>query len=140
MTDGAHLGLTAEASLDAVLGNARPKENSGMNPVEMRDYLMSQNQPDGYSGTAAYCARLLLEAFLTEPTLARLPGDDVWDHSDGFENRKLVTKGLWSTLKERGSEIAELDLTGFMWGWAVNAARFCVELEPVANPAIITVT
>ena len=31
------------------------------------------------------------------------------------------------------------EMTGFMWGWGVNAARRCLDLLPVHNPAILTI-
>ena len=138
-SDGAHLGINAEDSMKAVLGGEQPKKR--MSPIEMREYLMSQEGPGGYDGTAAYCAKLVLEAMLADPSLASIPADTKWDFNAPKVDGKyvVITKGLYETLKERGTPLDQLDLTGFMWGWAVNAARYCVELEPVPNPAIITI-
>jgi hypothetical protein len=36
-------------------------------------------------------------------------------------------------------KLGALGITGFQWGWAVNAARFAESLPPEPNPAIITV-
>jgi hypothetical protein len=53
-----------------------------------------------------------------------------------------VQKGLDTVLRESGvyeREIAGLGITGFQWGWGVNAARRLVELPPQPNPAIVDV-
>lgn len=49
---------------------------------------------------------------------------------------EVVTAGWYEQMKDQGVMPA-LDLTGFMWGWAVNAALRCMELPPRPNPAII---
>jgi hypothetical protein len=38
---------------------------------------------------------------------------------------------------DRASALSDLGLTGFMWGWAVNAARYSLELPLEPNPAIV---
>lgn len=51
----------------------------------------------------------------------------------------VLHRSLYDELKDRGVAIDALDLTGFMWGWAANAARYCVELPPAPNPAIMEI-
>ena len=46
--------------------------------------------------------------------------------------------GLSKLLKDAGVELPN-GISGFQWGWAVNASRYCVELPPASNPAILTV-
>lgn len=44
------------------------------------------------------------------------------------------------TRDELASEVvADLDLTGFMFGWAINALRSMIELPPVADGATVTI-
>jgi hypothetical protein len=40
-------------------------------------------------------------------------------------------------MKDEGVDLGALGLTGFQWGWAVNAARYALSELPVANPAIL---
>ena len=49
--------------------------------------------------------------------------------------------GVWERVKERWPELAERAKggTGFMHGWAFNAARHVLALPPVANPALVEV-
>lgn len=140
MSDGAHLGVSANEALAAVIGGETP--TTTRNPVEMRAYLLAVECSDNfdYETCAAYAARLILEAFIADPRLAALPADTKRDYSHGYgPGARVIQVGLYDVLKEQGVPIDQLGLSGFMWGWAVNAARYCVELEPVPNPAIIDI-
>jgi hypothetical protein len=153
MSDGAHAGVDAERALGTILGGEPAPDETGektMSPVEMRAKLEAQEQPEGYDGTATYAGKLILHFLLDDPSRASIPNENVYDREafrrdgkpwDKFSDY-IVQAGLYEVMRDAGepwAEVTRLDLTGFMWGWAVNAARYCVELPPVPNPAIITV-
>ncbi len=157
MSDGAHQGVSARRALDTILGGAeQPAEDEQRNPDEMRRWLLAAPGPpfeddgDGYEACARWAARRVLEAFLADPQLASTPIETVFDwptirgesERTGRDPSQLmgehtVAVGLYDVLKARGVDLGELGLSGFQWGWAANAARYCVELGPQPNPAII---
>lgn len=146
MTDGAQLGIGAEAAMKAVLGGDTPDEQ--MSVLVMRDRILaaSAETATDYDGAANYAAKLILEYLLADPRRASIPTENVYKHdADGHATFNstggltLVTPGLYGVMKEDGVPIDDLGLSGFQWGWAVNAARRCVELPAVPNPAIITI-
>jgi hypothetical protein len=54
----------------------------------------------------------------------------------------VLIPGLYDALKklyaDRPEALAVLsDLTGFMWGWACNAALRCIDQPPAPNPALL---
>jgi hypothetical protein len=126
MSDGAHLGYTAEQALKQVLGGELEEDEQGtMSAQEMRDWLLAaevEHAMDSYGECSRYAGGLVLGWFLAHPYTASLD-----------ENT------LYETMKEAGVSFEELGLTGFQWGWAVNAARRCVELPPIPNPAILVI-
>lgn len=98
--------------------------------------------------------------WMTEPAMAAdavrdadgVPGEEVsktWmnEHPEEtfpFNLTDYVKDGpdLYQTLKEARPDLVEgtlEELTGFMWGWAVNAARYVSGLPAVPNPAIVTI-
>jgi hypothetical protein len=151
MSDGAHQGYGAEAAVKAVFGSDDPVELETVE--EMRDRILAAPRPEpepegegySYDGTATYLAKIVLTALLADPALASVPTEAVYAHDD--ESKMVwpavkIQPSLWDILKERTSPedyAAVQGFTGFQWGWAVNAARRCVELGPVANPAIIEI-
>lgn len=113
-----------------------------MDPEQMRQWIMActVEQAVDYESTARYAAKLILVYLLDDPRRASIPSENVYEKD--AEGRMawpavVTAPGLYEVMKEEGIAIDDLDLTGFMWGWAVNAARRCVELPPVANPAIV---
>ena len=132
--DGADFGATAEQGMKAVIGGERPEKV--MDPVEFEVYIMSQGGPGDYSGTAAYAAKLILLHLRGHPEDARIPVEDEYDPKNNYKPKGI--RNL-SSVMFAYPEFKQLDLTGFMWGWAVNAARRCCELPSVPNPAIITI-
>ena len=116
--DGASLGVDAETACRAVLGGKQPKKSDKRTPEQMREYLMSA--PESYEeGQSSYgeAARWLARQYLI-----------LLD--DGFEGE------LYKEVKRRQGGRA-MDFTGFMVGWAENAARYCKKLPEKPNPAII---
>lgn len=128
MSDGAHLGVSAQRALDTIIGAAPSPEATGehlMSPPEMRAWLLAADPArahSSYDEAARYAGRLVLEWFLADPAHAGAGEREIYD-----------------AMKAAGAPLEELKLTGFMWGWALNAARRSVELGPVPNPAIIEV-
>lgn len=151
-SDGAHVGVGAERALSTILGGEPEPAETGektMSPVEMRKHLEAA-QPNFYDGTAAYAGKLILHFLLDDPTRTSIPTENVYDmerfRAEGEPWNRfgeyLSEPGLYEVMKDAGepwNEIGRLDLTGFMWGWAVNAARYCVELPPKPNPALLTI-
>jgi hypothetical protein len=120
--DGAHLGYDAEQALGAVLGGNQPDPADTMTAGEMRIWLLSataDHAMDNYGECARFAGKLVLNWFLSDTSRVQ---------TDPYQDMKAA-----------GIPLADLGLTGFQWGWAVNAARRCLELEPVDNPAILTI-
>lgn len=156
--DGAHLGVNAERALRTIVGDApEPTEDEHRNPDEMRAWLLAapsvdefeayceakrerdeEYTGDDYGEAARVTARGILEAFLADPRLAAMPTESEYDWTDytGDGMPKLLVAGLSEALRERDVRYVS-GITGFQWGWAVNAARYCVELPPAPNPAIV---
>lgn len=142
MSDGAHMGVGAERALGTILGGEeQPEPEERMDPVKMRAEIEAQEGPSDYNGTAMYAAKLILHYFLDDPARAQYPNETEYEkNADGSTDfSRVKTPDLYARMKADGIDLAALDLTGFMWGWAVNAARYCVELPPVPNPAIVTI-
>ncbi len=149
--DGADLGFGAEAGMKAVMGGEQPKK--GMSPAEMRAYLEKAHDPSSYDGCANVCARIVLGVLERHPEAQSLPADrDVeWpkkaDGSMDWDAPPIVLReGVYEFIQRVEPETYAThkaavfsELTGFMWGWAVNAARYALELPPVPNPAIVTI-
>jgi len=150
MSDGAHQGITPERALGTILGGDRPPEkDEGMSRQEMREKLRAvdlSGEPQSYDDACMQTARLIYD-FITEDPLARreIPAEAVYEYDLDANGEKLwntgrvATPGLYDVMKEEGIDLAALGLTGFQWGWAVNAARYALGELPVPNPAIIEV-
>jgi hypothetical protein len=65
--------------------------------------------------------------------------EQIREHPDALDWRRVDDRDL-SEAFEAVATPEEMeayeDCTGFMWGWAVNAAKYVVGASPVANPAI----
>lgn len=139
-------------------GEPAPGPDEGRDPDEMRAWLLAAPtvdefeaaiaaQPDlneeDYTQCARVAARVMLEAFLAEPRLASLPLDAEYDWdadpdrgAKGMRAEYIIHRGLSTELRDRDVRLPA-GMSGFQWGWAVNAARYCVELPPTPNPAIL---
>lgn len=146
MTDGAHLGVNAKRALDTILGGEpSPTAEERQTAEEMRAEIMALTEcPNTYEGTASWTAKLILEWLLANPSRAQEPSEMEYDWdadpdrgADGMKPGFTKALGWYEQMKRDGIDLADLGLSGFMWGWAVNAARRCLELPPVPNPAII---
>lgn len=92
---------------------------------ELAAYLDGATNGDAvtYDGVARYTAKVLLDYLRSHPDAAQMDANTLFDAASEANDGILDA----------------LDLTGFMVGWAVNAARRCVELDPVDNPALFTI-
>jgi hypothetical protein len=138
--DGVAEGLNAEEALGVVLGGEPAPTDKVRSTMEMAAIVRATTEPIGYDGTANYAAKLILDWLEEDPSRAQGPTENVYSEGPNGEWTGVVTeRGWYGRMKEDGIPMADLDLTGFMWGWAVNAARAIVELPPVPNPAILTI-
>lgn len=151
-TDGAHLGVNAERALDTILGGKpSPAEDEQMDAETFRTWIKTADREDSYGETARLCARYLLEYLTAHPEDVTLPLDDAYDYArmraeHGNDTPPLdqwlpyrTSEGVWDKAAAENPRLTEMDLTGFMVGWAFNAARRCIELPPAPNPALLTI-
>ncbi len=148
MTDGAHLNIGAESAMKTILGSKDEEEPLSAEAFEkkIREATILDGDDFDYDAASAFTARLVLEAYERYPMLR--------DHSDNTEyltgkdgkidwNNPIPTnRTLYEIIKRIYPEHLSVfrDLTGFMWGWAVNAARNILDLGPLPNPALMTLT
>src|SRR6266851_7556776 len=134
--DGAHLGVSAERALETIVGGApEPTENERMDADAFRTWIKTADREDSYGEAARLCARYLLEYLTAHPEDMRLPLADVHDFNrmraelgDRFATKDELTKyrtqeGLFDKAAAENPLLKSMDLTGFMAGWAFNAAR-----------------
>lgn len=158
MTDGAHLGVGAERALGTILGGEpQPAEADQETVIQMRDRLLAAPRCDDPAAMASYdaCAtsvagEILRWALANPERYANTPAEneldygpggeaEFWKNFDGGDPPPIKRLGLYETLKAEGIPLDTLGITGFQWGWAYNAARRCLELPPVPNPAIVSI-
>ena len=161
MGDGAHLGVSANRAIHTILGGEpQPTDDERMNPDEFRAWILSAPTVDefqaslegkvdytdeDYGECARTTARVILEAFLADPHLAAMPTETDYDFDAdphhgamGMDPEFVRAYGVDHELRKRELRYPP-GISGFQWGWALNAARHCVELPPAANPAIIEI-
>jgi hypothetical protein len=151
MTDGASQGIKPERALKTILGGEpAPDDGEGMSRTQMRDAILAVDpakKAESYDEAAMQAARLIYD-FVTEDPFERrkIPAETEYDWDGdpdhGAKGRKpeyVKALGLYDVMKDHGIDLASLGLSGFQWGWAVNAARYALAELPVPNPAIIEV-
>lgn len=149
MNDGAHMNIGAESALGAVLGSEETPERMTDEEFE-RVIRTAPIAPGlGYEGGANACARIILDAYEAYPELQDMTDSRTYLHlADGdidWSNPISTNRTLTDVIKRLYPEGTPehdhviVDLTGFMWGWAVNAARKVLGLGPVPNPALVTI-
>jgi hypothetical protein len=124
--DGAKQGVGAERALHTILGGApEPGDGERETVGQMRARILAAPiNSDSYDGTATACARLILEAVATGATPLE-PERDLYDRLKAFYSGNVAAMDVLQ------------GLTLFMWGWAHNAARRCLDAPSVPNPAIM---
>lgn len=126
--DGAHLGVAAGKALEAVLGGKQPTDEERLSQQEFAEWIRSTPfDLKDIEGENPYteASRWLALRYLT--ILEDAPAIDA-------DTAYQVFKTKWpDDAKEAG------DMTGFMHGWAWNAARHTLKYNPQPNPAIITI-
>jgi hypothetical protein len=133
--DGADLNMPAEQAMHAALGGPQPERLSD-EEFERRIRTAPAITKD-YDAAANYAARLVLEFLEEHPEHHDTPIEAEGEIHNGEYVR--VRDGLYDVMKAAGVPLAELELTGFQWGWAANAARHILGLEHQPNPAIIEI-
>lgn len=150
--DGADLGIGAERALKTIMGGEQPTDEETETVEQMRARILSApiEAGESYDGCATACARIILEAFEKYPQLQAVPTKNEYLKQSngewvGIDDRPIVLNvDLYDVLKKLHPEgtpehAVFMGLTGFMWGWAVNAARRCIGAGPVPNPAIVEI-
>jgi hypothetical protein len=150
--DGAHLGVNAKRALDTILGGKpSPAADEQMDAETFRNWILTADREDSYGEKARLCARYLLEYLTAHPEHSQLPLDNTYDYDRaqaelgrwpnglGEMERFRSADGVWDYAAATHPKLREMDLTGFMVGWAFNAARRCLEIPPAPNPALLTI-
>lgn len=152
-SDGAQLGINAEAAMGKIVGGKDIPDDAIVSMQEQADRIMAVDitaQPRDYGHCADIVAKCIVLWLREDPSRASGPPETVYErdpegnlvfNDEGGLN--VVMDGWYDRMKQGGSDygkhIEALGISGFQWGWAVNAARAIVELPAVPNPAIIEV-
>lgn len=144
----------AEAAMKQAISGEPAEPYTATQLLADMDTVSIDNAHDSYNNASLFTAKLILTWLLEEPSRALSPieneyalddnGRMKWVDDNGnptplSHGHAIVrTHGWYDRMKADGYALGDLGLTGFMWGWAVNAARRCVELPSVPNPAILT--
>lgn len=139
--------IGAEDAMKQAIGGGVPDEKDILTREGLRATIMATEVVVDYNSCANIAAKWIVEFLEEDPTRAEIPVENVYEQrgADGFMVQPIVilAHGLYDAMKDHGYTLDHLGLTGFMWSWAVNAARYVaelpVQLPPVPNPAIITV-
>ena len=135
MTDGANLGVSARRALGTILGEKpQPSDEDRVSMKELEARIRSRPLPgegtppwkdEDTSDAYSKAAEILAHAYLV---LAD-------------EDPDLLTKGMWDAFTARWPDGDDWigGVSGFMEGWAFNAARSIKQLPPTPNPAIIEI-
>ena len=126
LADGAHLKVSADRALETVLGGKEsPAEDERMSALEFAVWIrtapLESDEARDYGEAARCYAKLYLMAFEAD---CKGEARDVW--------REAETR--WPDLAKRCE-----GGTGFMHGWAFNAARNVLHMPPVQNPALLEI-
>ena len=129
MNDGAQMGISASDALAVIIGGKNPDDAPRITTSDMLKRVKSRTFADAdpesggtYEGCTEYCAKLILDWYAEDPTRIKSDPDP------------------YDAMKASGIDLAVLGVSGFMWGWAVNFARACLEMPSLPNPAIVTVS
>jgi hypothetical protein len=151
MTDGAHLGVGAPRALETIVGGKEsPSEDEQMSLAQFAEWIRScPDSVNDYNDTARLAAKYLLAYLEAHPDQQEWPLENQydWDRMQADDvvpepakwDRYQTQQGIWDLAVAQYPILRELGLTGFMAGWAFNAARSIIELPPAPNPAIVNI-
>lgn len=152
--DGAHLNYTADAGLKAVLGDSEEQASAErMTDEQFAAYIREcpDDAATSYEGGARLAARYMLVWLEAHPSEQWRPLEDEIDWKkfeadsvtmEDWETKRsqyIAVEGAYDRIAEEYPAIHDIGLTGFMAGWAWNAARKVLNLAPQVNPAIVEV-
>jgi len=152
--DGATQTVLPKRALETILGGKdQPTEEETVSREELEAKIrLASMEPDSYDDCSLAIARVIVEAVEKYPNLRSVPmeaeylrdvdGETVW-----FEDRERpvihIRSGMHDVLKEifpdeQSPERKVMsEMTGFMWGWAYNAAARVLGMSARPNPAIV---
>ena len=150
MADGAHLNIDAEGAMMTIVGG---KEAPTPMTDEEFESMIRNASTEGDLDYGTMCnatARLILEAYEKHPQLQDMTDEREYlrnpdgkvDWGNPISTNTTLTDVI-NKIHDKDSDGYKnvlSDLTGFMWGWAVNAARKILNLGPLPNPALMTFT
>ena len=87
----------------------------------------------GYENAANHAAQMLLKVAARDPQAFKAALDSFRQNPYGNDIDSLMTAGERDLLFQ-----GKFGLSGFQWGWAVNAVAHLLEQKAVPNPAIVT--
>lgn len=160
MSDGAELGITAGTALKTVLGGKSEPKQQDISQMESRirsaplpgdgEPPFSRENYDSYSAAADSIAHAFL--VLADEDIGVLEGENVYTEADLIHQDEQVRESLlgkpkdpadkaWQAMKARwpGADDWIGGASGFMVGFAFNAARTIKGLGPKPNPALATI-
>ena len=126
--DGADMGVLPSRALETIIGGkGQPFQEERASPEEMRKKIMEQPdryedvtgaKGEGYQNMTLWLAKQFLKLL-----------------EEGFSGDE---HDLFLEMMKRNGE-KDYDFTGFMVGYANNAARYCLGKPPQPNPAIVEI-
>jgi len=130
LPDGAHLNMDAKQSLGVILGGEEhPSKDELGSDESFAEWIRSAPMDFGgdlsYSEASRRIANLYLQVLEDGRSSKQVSGcAREWD--------------IWRVAKKRWPELTSgaSGASGFMHGWAFNAARHVLSMPPVQNPAL----
>jgi hypothetical protein len=122
INDSSGTGTNATSGLWGLLGGGEPSKRMTRSEVLSR---LETATPDSYDGGTDCLTRDLYLMFRDHPETLALEDHEL----DPAFKRHATPAGL----------DAYEGCTGFMWGFAVNQARWLLQQEPVPNPAVFEI-
>jgi hypothetical protein len=156
MSDGANQGVMPERALGTILGGKdQPTDEEKLSRQELLEKIRGASlAPDSYDDASLAIARVIVEAIEKYPCLRSVPMEaeylrDANEKMVWFEDRESpaihIRPGMYEILEklhpdESSPERVVMNgMTGFMWGWAYNAAAHVLFMDQQRNPAIVEI-
>jgi hypothetical protein len=149
MSDGANLGIRAEDAMKKIVGG-KEIESKPLSMEELEKLIRSRPLPPGpLEFDYSVCSEAIAHCFLVledeDPGIL----DRREHYPDDSEYRELrgkprdPTNAAWEAAKKKWPSFADDSYaggaSGFMVGWALNAARNIKGYGQTGNPAILTI-